>query len=352
MNDRTGARLVFTPTIANAAAATEGEGVRVAKWPPDPNHVLQENGNDFAYFRLGEIYLIKAEAEFENLTEEEDAVESALGVDHVLEVYAPVLSEDGDVIGAYEIYADSSDLEASIADRKRVIWMATAAVFFALWAMMLLLARTASRTLRRQTTTLRERSLALTESYRLLEESSLEAVESLNATVDAKDPYTAGHSARVQRIALAVANELELSGERLDAVRFGGLFHDIGKIGVRSEVLTKPGALSEVERAHIRSHATVGEQIIAEVDFLQEVRPLIRHHQERYDGSGYPDGLQGEAIPLMARIIAVTDVFDALTTDRPYRRALPAPRAFSLLEEEAGRAFDPRVVEVLCRMLR
>lgn len=180
----------------------------------------------------------------------------------------------------------------------------------------------------------------------------LDTVQALAVAIEAKDPYTKGHVQRVTQYAVALGEELGLPPGEIRTLQFGAMLHDIGKIGIRTEVLNKPGALNEGERAHIRSHPIVGEQIIAEVDFLQDVRPCIRHHQERYDGSGYPDGLRGQAIPLLARIIAVADVFDALTTDRPYRRALPVERALALLEEEAGRAFDSKVVEALCRMLR
>ena len=179
-----------------------------------------------------------------------------------------------------------------------------------------------------------------------------DTVQALAVAIEAKDPYTKGHVQRVTQYAVALGEELDLTPGEIRTLQFWATLHDIGKIGIRAEVLNKPGALSEPERAHMRSHPIVGEQIIAEVDFLQEVRPCIRHHQERYDGSGYPDGLQGEAIPLLARIIAVADVFDALTTDRPYRPALPAERALALLQEEAGQAYDPKVVEALCRMLR
>lgn len=180
----------------------------------------------------------------------------------------------------------------------------------------------------------------------------LDTVQALAVAIEAKDPYTKGHVQRVTQYAVALGDELGLSPGEIRTLQFGAMLHDIGKIGIRAEVLNKPGALTEAERAHIRSHPIVGEQIIAEVDFLQDVRPCIRHHQERYDGSGYPDGLKGEAIPLLARIIAVADVFDALTTDRPYRRALPVERALTLLQEETGQAFEPKVVEALCRMLR
>jgi putative nucleotidyltransferase with HDIG domain len=141
----------------------------------------------------------------------------------------PVISGSDEVIGAYEVYADATPLEASIADRKHELWIAIGAVFVLLWILLLALARSASTTLRRQTA-LRERSVALSESYRRLEESSLEAIESLTATVEAKDPYTAGHSIRVQRIAVSIGRELGLTVKEMDALRFGALFHDIGKI--------------------------------------------------------------------------------------------------------------------------
>jgi putative nucleotidyltransferase with HDIG domain len=294
----------------------------------------------------------EAEAEFEDLSEEEDAAEAGLGVDHVLEVYAPVTSPSGEVIGAYEIYADSSDLEASIADRKRMIWLATAAVFAALWAMLVLLARSASRTLRRQTTTLRERTLALGESYRRLEESSLEAIATLNATVEAKDPYTAGHSARVQRIALAVASELGFSPLELDAVRYGGLFHDIGKIGIPDTLLTKPHRLTRAEYEVMKTHSAEGARIVGKFGRLRECVPIIRHHHERFDGAGYPDGLAGEEIPLPAAVVGLADAWDAMTIERPYQRALSVEEALAEIRNGRGTQFVPEVVDAFFAALR
>jgi HD domain len=197
---------------------------------------------------LREVFEAKeATAEFSSLGEEEDAVEAAMLPNDVIEVYAPLFAGQHEVIGAYEIYADAAPLEASIAGRKRAIWIASSALFALLWVLLMLLARNASGMLRRQTTALRERSAALSESYRLLEESSLEAIESLNATVEAKDPYTAGHSLRVQRISLSIAQELGVSPKELDAVRFGGIFHDIGKIAIPDVLLTKPAKLTDDE---------------------------------------------------------------------------------------------------------
>src|SRR5207237_4501650 len=180
-----------------------------------------------------------------------------------------------------------------------------------------LLVRHASSTLRRQSATLQSRSRELMDSYHRLEQSSLEAIESLNATVDAKDPYTAGHSARVQRIALAVAEELGIPAQRLDAVRFGGLFHDIGKIGVPDSILTKPGRLDEEEFALIQRHPADGAEIVSHFSRLHQAVPLIRHHHERWDGKGYPDRLAGEQIPLEACVVGLAAAWAAMTTDRP-----------------------------------
>src|SRR6185503_13526995 len=241
----------------------------------------------------------RAHASIGNLDDEESAAEGDI-VDHrrVLEVYAPLQSDDGKrAIGVYEIYAKPGHTEAFIASRKRVIWFAILAVFATLYGALALLVRNASGMLHRQATTLQARSRELMESYHRLEVSSLEAIESLNATVDAKDPYTAGHSARVQRIALAVAEELGISAQRLDAVRFGGLFHDIGKIAVPDSVLTKPGSLTEEEFAIVKRHPADGAEIVSHFGRLWEAVPLIRHHHERWDGEGYPDRLAGDRIP-------------------------------------------------------
>jgi putative nucleotidyltransferase with HDIG domain len=293
----------------------------------------------------------EAEGELENLADEEDAAEAGLGVSSVLEVYAPVRA-NGRVIGAYEIYADSRPLEASIAERKHLMWVATALVFAALWAVLVLLVRGASSTLTRQTTILRERSRALSASYRRLEESALEAIESLNATVEAKDPYTAGHSLRVQRIALAIGEELGFAPRDLDALRFGGLFHDIGKIAVPDSILTKPERLTPEEYNAIKEHSAEGARIVAKFSRLRDTVPVIRHHHERWDGRGYPDGLAAETIPLPAAIVGLADAWDAMTTERPYSRALDLDEAFAEIRAGRGTQFAPEVVDAFFRAVR
>jgi putative nucleotidyltransferase with HDIG domain len=287
----------------------------------------------------------EAEAGLEDLHDAEDAVESKLPIEDVLEVYAPVFSETDRVIGAYEIYADATPLEASIADRRRELWIAIGAVFLLLWVLLVVLARSASSTLRRQTGVLRERSIALSDSYRRLEESSLEAIETLNATVEAKDPYTAGHSLRVQRIALSIGKELGLGVREVDALRYGALFHDIGKIAIPDALLTEPGRLTKEEFDLMKRHSAEGARIVEKFSRLRDSVPIIRHHHERWDGQGYPDGLAGAEIPLAAAVAGLADAWDAMTIERPYQRALSPDEALDEVRAYSGTQFVPPVVE-------
>lgn len=285
----------------------------------------------------------KAVAELEELDSAENAAESRSS-DQGLEVYAPVI-DGGYVIGAYEIYADFSRIEASITDKKHVIWLSTFAVFALLWGLLVLLVRGASITLKGQTDQLRKRSKDLMAAYAKLEESSLEAIESLNATVEAKDPYTAGHSKRVQRIAVAIGEELELPKDRLDPLRLAALFHDIGKLRVPDAVLTKPARLTKDEFELIKRHSEDGAHIVGKFGPLRATVPMIRHHHERWDGRGYPDGLGPDDIPLEASIVGLADAWDAMTTDRPYQRALKLEEAFTEVRNGRGSQFAPEVVD-------
>lgn len=282
----------------------------------------------------------------------EDAVERNLGFSHLFEVYAPITGRNpARAIGAYEIYADPVALDRLIGSRRTLIWLAVAAVFLALWAMLALLVRQASRLLQRQNEKLRARTARLVEANRLLETSALEAVESLNATVDAKDPYTAGHSQRVQRIALALGSELGLPPERLDALRFAGLFHDIGKIAVPDAILMKPDRLTSEEYELIKRHPEDGARIVGRLHRLREAVPLIRHHHERWDGRGYPDGLRGEQIPLEASVVGLADAWDAMTTARPYSPARSLADAAEEIVRNRGTQFAPAVVDAFLAVL-
>jgi putative nucleotidyltransferase with HDIG domain len=211
--------------------------------------------------------------------------------------------------------------------------------------------RGASHTLRRQNEKLRRRTLRLAESNRLLEESALEAVESLNATVDAKDPYTAGHSQRVQRIAVALGQELGLGREQLDVLRFAGLFHDIGKLGVPDAILTKPDRLTELEFEIVKRHPEDGARIIGRLHRLHAAVPAILHHHERWDGQGYPHGLRAGAIPVEAAIVGLADALDAMTTDRPYSSARTLEDATDEIVRCRGTQFAPAVVDAFVALM-
>jgi HD-GYP domain-containing protein (c-di-GMP phosphodiesterase class II) len=274
-------------------------------------------------------------------------------VQHMFEVYAPIESSGGSkAIGVYEIYADPRALGRLIGSRRTMLWLAVAGVFAALWAVLALLVRRASLTLRRQNTQLRARTARLVESNRLLEESALEAVESLNATVDAKDPYTAGHSHRVQLIAVAIGVELGLGAEQLDVLRFAGLFHDIGKIGVPDAILTKPGRLTELEFEIVKRHPEDGARIVGRLHRLHAAVPAVLHHHERWDGNGYPHRVRGDAIPLEAAIVGLADALDAMTTDRPYSSARPLDEATEEIVLNRGTQFAPAVVDAYVALVQ
>ena len=188
-------------------------------------------------------------------------------------------------------------------------------------------------------------------SFESLERTFFETVESLANALEAKDEYTSNHARSITDMALDVGAELGIQGNDLKRLELGALFHDIGKIGIPSEILAKPGPLDEAEWKVVRRHPELGERILEPIDRLAEVRPIVRHCHEHYDGSGYPDAISGEAIPLEARIVMVVDAFDAMTTDRPYRKALPVEEACRRLRQSSGSQFDPEIVVAFLRTL-
>ena len=195
------------------------------------------------------------------------------------------------------------------------------------------------------------RTIENAELYKHMQDTYLGTIQTLARAIDAKDPYTKGHSDRVTRYAVKIAREMHLSESAIRNIEYSALIHDIGKIGIQESILTKKGALSGTEYEIVKMHPLIGESIITPVKFLNGIAPLILYHHERFDGKGYLEGLRGEAIPLGARIISVADAFDAMTSDRPYRKALTRKKAREELEKESGKRFDPRVIEAFLRLL-
>jgi HD-GYP domain-containing protein (c-di-GMP phosphodiesterase class II) len=187
--------------------------------------------------------------------------------------------------------------------------------------------------------------------YGRLRESLFGLVRCLTATIEAKDPYTCGHSERVARIGRRIGSQMGLPESELGDIYLAGLLHDIGKIGVRDDLLLKPGPLNPEERVHIQQHTVIGDRVISDVRQLSHLRPGVRNHHERFDGKGYPDSLAGESIPLLARVLAVADSCDAMMSNRPYRKRLSGDQIDRIMAEEAGRMWDPTIVRhfMACR---
>ena len=188
--------------------------------------------------------------------------------------------------------------------------------------------------------------------YQQLKETFYETAEALAETIEKRDPYTGGHTRRVMKYSIATGEMMGLSGKELEDLKLAAILHDIGKIGVRDNILLKQGRLDEDEMKLMSRHTEHGAEILGHIKELKDSIPGVRSHHEKYDGSGYPDNLKGEEIPLIARIIAVADTFDAMTHDRPYRKGLSVETAFNELNRHKGKQFDGRAVEFFMRAFR
>ncbi|MBQ3421325.1 MAG: HD domain-containing protein [Romboutsia sp.] len=192
----------------------------------------------------------------------------------------------------------------------------------------------------------------LKDTYSRLEQAYLESIQTLRYTVDAKDPYTRGHSDRVSEYALLIGRKLGLSDKDLRTLEIGGLFHDIGKIGVPDSILQKESKLSDDEYSEIKNHPTIGAHILSTASIFSDIIPIVKHHHERYDGNAYPSKLAGEKIPYLARIITIADSFDAMTSRRSYRESLSLETVIAEFEDCKGTQFDPKLTDVFLDIIR
>jgi len=201
-------------------------------------------------------------------------------------------------------------------------------------------------------TDIRKSEMELKRSLEKLQLAMSSTIDAISLIVESRDPYTAGHQRRVAQLAAAIATELGFAGERIDLIRMGGLIHDIGKIYIPAEILTKPGRLNQLEFNMIKSHPTVGYEILQKVDFIPIIAEMVYQHHERMDGSGYPQGLSGAQLLPEARIISVADTVEAMASHRPYRPSLGIAAALEEVTRQRGSAFDPEVVDACLRLFR
>ena len=198
-------------------------------------------------------------------------------------------------------------------------------------------------------TVVKERTRELQIAYDSLQTNSRQALLGFAEAIEAKDPYTKGHCGRTSVYSMSLGREIGLSSSELETLEFGAFLHDIGKIGVRDAVLLKPAALDDDEWKHMKIHPAVGSTIASQLDLLRPIIPCIRNHHERWAGGGYPDNLAGEKIPLLARIVAIGDAYDAMATDRPYKASLPVSECVEIFKRTAGAQFDPMLVDSFIR---
>ena len=191
----------------------------------------------------------------------------------------------------------------------------------------------------------------LSESNEKLEKAYLDMVQTLRYTVEAKDTYTRGHSDRVSEYSVLIGEKLGLPEDQIKTLRIGGLFHDIGKIGIPDSILLKPDKLSDDEYSQIKNHPSIGAHILGSAEIFKDIIPIVKHHHERYDGNGYPSRLKGEEIPYIARIAAVADTFDAMTSRRSYRGPIDIEHVKEEIKRCEGTQFDPQIAEVFLEIL-
>ncbi len=204
----------------------------------------------------------------------------------------------------------------------------------------------ASKTLVNQNSSLQEQKSELEKSNDILKKTYKDTIKTLSSTVDARDSYTAGHSERVATLSVKIAEKLGLEIKEIEILETSALFHDIGKMGVPDSILLKPDKLNEMEFDKIKEHPTIGINILNNIEFIKESLPAIKHHHEREDGSGYPDGLKGKEIPLGSKIIGIADSYDAMKSDRPYRKGLSHEAAILEIIRCKSTQFDSELVDI------
>lgn len=270
---------------------------------------------------------------------------SEAGYERLLEVYTPIRAPwSGSIEGVYEVYRDARALQSRVDSMRVHVWLGSLLGFFALFASLFLLIRRASRQLVGHNEEILHANELLREAYDA-------TIEGLARALDKRDEETEGHSRRVTHLTERLLARLGLPPEEILHGRRGALLHDIGKLGIPDSILLKPGPLTEEEWDVMRTHPTLAHEMLQPIEHLRPALDVPYCHHERWDGGGYPRGLAGEAIPLAARAFALVDVWDALSSDRPYRPAWPQEQVMTNLAAEAGLHFDPALVPVFAELI-
>lgn len=264
----------------------------------------------------------------------------------VIKVYVPIFY-NMELSGLFEVYFPYDVIKQHMTVLNRVIFLVMFSGLLILYLFLLKTIFTASKTLIQQNRSLQAQNDELQNAYSKLNYSYKNTMSALSNAVDARDPYTSGHSERVATISLEIGKRLGLNEETLEKLEIAALFHDIGKLGIPDNILLKPGKLDEIEFGKIKEHPSIGVNILKNIDFLKDAIPIILHHHEKYSGNGYPDGIIGNDIPLEARIICVADTYDAITSDRPYRKGMSHEDAIVEITKFKGIQFDPEIVDSL-----
>lgn len=262
------------------------------------------------------------------------------------------------VVITMHIRADFADYMPALEFEKHIVVInriILAVVFSGLLTLYFLLIRIihyASKTLVEQNKNLIQQKNELEDAYDKMQHTYRDTVITLSRAVDARDPYTAGHSERVAAISSKIAKKLGVTKKELAQIELAAQFHDIGKIGVPDSILLKPGKLTEMEFNVIKEHPGIGTNILSNIEFLKDSLPIILHHHENYDGGGYPYGISGTEIPVGSRIISIADTYDAMTSDRPYRKALSHEEAIQEIVRCKGTQLDAEIVETALDVLQ
>lgn len=267
------------------------------------------------------------------------------------EVYIPIRDRiNNRVIGVFEVYWDTEQLESTFARIYRFVLVTSIIAFIITYLGIFLI-------LRKMLSIIKEKELSISTLTSRLEDKRMHraytgTIQSLLTALDAKDKYTAGHSVRVADYAIKIAHQLGMDEENIKLIEEAALFHDLGKIAISERILNKPSILTKEEYDRVKQHPAIGEQIVQASGVLEKMAHIIRSHHERIDGQGYPDGLTADAIPLEAQVLAVADTFDALVSNRPYRKALPVEQAIKVLREVRGSQLNPKIVDIFVEMIK